>query len=108
MVNGGEHILLRYYFDELQKYLVEFGAYRDADYAVKNFSYDTFLNQYETGVLDICRLVISYTWKRIELVEEDDEEGRARTMNKNSYNKLMPNVVWLMSRCDEIMKARGV
>ena len=43
-----------------------------------------------------------------EPVEKDDEVGCVRTMNKTSYNKSIPNVVWLMTRCDEIMKSRAV
>merc|ERR1712154_253354 len=108
LVDGGENRLLRDYHDELQKYLVEFGAYNTAKEADKNFSYDTFVDQYETAVLDICRLMIAYTWSRFtEPVDKDDEQGCARTMNKTSYNKSIPNIVWLLSRCDEIMKSRG-
>lgn len=104
--NGGEEILLRHYFGELQKYLVEFDAFRSIADADDNFGYTTFFEQYQTGVLDMCRLVIAYAWSRFEPV--DNEKGHARTMNKNSYNKSMPNVIWLMSRCDEILKSRGV
>lgn len=107
LVNGGERELLHYYFDQLQTYLVEYGAFQTAKQAAQEFSFETFLEQYETGVLDICRLVIAYAWSRFDGVEEDDQEGLARTMNQNSYNKLKPNVVWLMNRCDEIMKSRG-
>jgi thiamine kinase-like enzyme len=106
--DGGEEKLLRYYFGELQKHLVEFGAYRNAEDALQNFSYNTFLEQYETGVLDICRLVIAYAWSRYGPVDKNDKEACDRTMNKTSYNKSIPNVVWLMSRSDEIMKSRGI
>jgi len=107
LVDGGEDVLLRYYYDELQKYLVEFGAFPNANAAIQNYSYSTFMEQYDTGFLDICRFVIAYAWSRFEPVEDDDEEGRIRTMNKNSYNKSVPNAVWLMTRCDEILKSRG-
>jgi len=109
LVDGGEEKLLRYYFDELQTHLVEFGAYRTAEDAIENYSYETFMDQYDIAVLDICRLMIAYTWSRFtEPVERDDEAGKVRTMNKTSYNKSIPTVVWLLSRCDEIMKSRGV
>ncbi|KAL7538448.1 hypothetical protein ACHAXR_008555 [Thalassiosira sp. AJA248-18] len=109
LVDGSEDKLLRYYYGELQKSLVEFGAFSTADDAVQNYSYDTFIDQYEIGVLDICRLMIAYTWARFdEPVEKDDEAGCARTMNKTSYNKSIPTIVWLLGRCDEIMKSRGV
>ena len=110
MLEGsGEEYLMRYYYDELQKYLVEYGAFTTSEDARKGYSYEVFTHQYETAVLDLCRLIIAYTWDRFEFpVEKGDKEGCARTMNKTSYNKSIPNAVWLMSRCDEILKSRGV
>ncbi|CAB9513443.1 Pfam:DUF227 [Seminavis robusta] len=109
LIDGGEETLMRYYFDELQKYLVEYGAFHTAEEAIQKYSYETFVEQYETAVLDKVRLVVAYTWARFEMpVEKDDKEGCARTMNKTSYNKSIPNIVHLMSRCDAILKSRGV
>jgi len=109
LVNGGESRLLHYYFDELQTHLVEFGAFSNPAEAAQNFSYEKFIDQYELGVLDICRLMISYTWSRFdEPAEKDDKKACVRTFNKTSYNKSIPTIVWLLSRCDEIMKSRGV
>ena len=109
LVDGGEETLMRYYYDELQTHLVEYGAYNSVEEAQNEYSYDTFEDQYEIGVLDICRLMIAYTWDRFEEpVEKDDKAGCARTMNKTSYNKSVPTIVWLLTRCDEIMESRGV
>ena len=108
LIDGGEESLLRYYYDKLQHYLVEYGAVKSSEEAYEHFGYETFLNQYETGVLDLCRLVMAYAWTRFEEVDDDDVDGRKRTMNKNSYNKSIKNVVWLMSRCDGILQSRGV
>jgi len=109
LVDGGEKDLLQYYFNELQTHLVKYGAYSTIEEAMEKYSYDTFMEQYDTGVLDICRLIIAYTWARFEYaVEKEDEDLCAKTMNKTSYNKSIPNVIWLMSRCDEILKSRGV
>lgn len=109
LVDGGEETLMRYYYDELQKYLVEYGAYKSPKDVLQSFPYATFVEQYETAVLDGCRLIIAYTWDRFtEPVDRHDEEGCARTMNKTSYNKSVSNAVWLMSRCDNILKSRGV
>jgi len=116
LVDGGDETLLQYYYDELQTYLVAYGAYPTAREASAHYSYDTFLEQYEIGVLDICRLVIAYTWDRFtEPVDDDGNDDkddvtgvRARTMNKTSYNKSIPNVIWLITKCDEILRSRGV
>jgi 3'-phosphoadenosine 5'-phosphosulfate (PAPS) 3'-phosphatase len=107
LVNGGEETLLRHYYSNLQQYLIQYGAFTSEDQVGKYFAYETFIEQYETGVLDLCRLVIAYAWTRFERVEECDEASCKRTMNKNSYNKSIRNVVWLMSRCDDILESRG-
>jgi thiamine kinase-like enzyme len=109
LVDDGEEFLMRYYYDELQKYLVEFGACRTSEEARQHYSYDTYVDQYEIAVLDLCRLVTAYTWDRFtEAVEKDDREGCARTMNKTSYNKSIANTIWLMTKCDELLTSRGV
>jgi len=111
LVDDGEERLLRYYHDRLQIHLVQYGAYDDASTALEQYPYPIFVEQYEIGVLDICRLMIAYTWSRFEEPVEkgdDDDEARARTMNKTSYNKSVCTFVWLLSKCDAIMKARGV
>ncbi|KAL7544231.1 hypothetical protein ACHAWF_016692 [Thalassiosira exigua] len=109
LTDGGEESLLERYYDELRSHLVEFGAFEDAAAAREGYDRATFAEQYETAILDHCRLVIAYTWKRFEPVDDDDDlEGRARTFNKNSYNKSTSNVVWLMDRCDGILRSRGV
>jgi 3'-phosphoadenosine 5'-phosphosulfate (PAPS) 3'-phosphatase len=105
--DGGESSLLQFYYAQLQHYLVQYGAFKSTEVNTY-FSYATFIGQYETGVLDLCRLVIAYAWTRFEQVNDGDSVGKARTMNKNSYNKSISNVVWLMSRCDGILKSRGV
>ena len=106
--DGGEEELLRYYYGELRRHLVEYGAFQSEEGVEQSYGFNVFMNQYETGVLDMCRLVIAYAWSRCEFVNEDDDEGVARTVNKNSYNKSRSNVVWLMSRCHEILQSRGV
>lgn len=107
--DSGEEYLMRFYYDELQKYLVEYGAFASVDDARRGYSYEVFAGQYETAVLDLCRLIIAYTWDRFDQpAEKGDEAACALTMNKTSYNKSIPTAIWLMSKCDEILKARGV
>ena len=109
LVNGGEEELLKFYYDELTQSLLRFGVFGSKKEMEQEFSFDLFMEQYNEAFLDICRLVIAYTWSRFEEpVESHDHAACARTMNKTSYNKSIPNVVWLMSRCDEILKANGV
>ena len=108
LVDGGETSLLRFYYAKLQEYLVEYGAFKSKNDVSEHFGYELFLKQYETGVLDLCRLVIAYAWSRFERIEDDDIVGKQKTANKNSYNKSVKNVIWLMSRCDGILESRCV
>ena len=108
LVDGGETSLLRFYYDKLQQHLIEYGAFKSKDDVNEYFGYELFLKQYETGVLDLCRLVIAYAWTRFERIEDDDKAGMENTANKNSYNKSVKNVIWLMSRCDGILESRCV
>lgn len=106
LVDGGEESLLNYYYMELESFLVQYEVFSDKESVRKAYSYETFVEQYETGVMDMCRLVIPYAWSRFEPVS--DEMGYERTMNKNSYNKSVENVVWMMDKCDSILTNRGI
>ena len=65
-----------------------------------SYTRETFQQQYESGVLDMCRVVFAHQWGRAKFGEAN--------LNRNAYNKLMPSAVWLVVRCDAILKARGV
>ena len=106
---SGEDNLMRYYYNELQKYLVENGVFQSMEDIRNGYSWDVFEYQYETAVLDLCRLIIAYVWDRFdEAVDKGDEAAKQRTMNKTSYNKSISNAAWLMSRCNSILKGRGI
>ncbi|EJK58339.1 hypothetical protein THAOC_21549 [Thalassiosira oceanica] len=104
----GEAKLLKFYFDTLTVHLVEYGAFDNAVSAAEGFSFDTFMEQYNIAVLDMCRLVISYNWRRYIPVTEGDEDGISRSMNLQSYNKNSKNAAWLMGKCDDLLRARGI
>jgi hypothetical protein len=105
----GETELLNFYYSELVQYLLKFGVFGSVDEINEEFSFGLFMKQYETAILDLTRLVIAYTWARFdEPVDKQDKDACARTMNKTSYNKSIQNAVWLMSRCDGILKSRGI
>lgn len=56
LVDGGERCLMKYYYVELQQYLVEYGAFDSVEDAENEFGYNLFEEQYEIAMLDICRL----------------------------------------------------
>ena len=105
-----EDDILQYYYNQLQARLIQYGVYANQEQASREYSFETFLEQYETAILDLSRLVIAYTLERFtEAVDKSDsEEKKARTRNQTSYNKSIPNLVWLVTKCDAILKKRGI
>ena len=49
--------------------------------------------------------VFSYQWTRVK-ASPASLEAAASNQNKNSYNKSVRNALWLVRRCDELLKAR--
>ena len=80
--------------------MVAFGAASDADDAAARVMPRSELqSQYETGVLDMCRMVFAYQWGRADFATPSH--------NKNAYNKSLKNAAWLARRCDALLKGRG-
>ena len=76
LVDGGEDMLRQYYYKELCKYRVQYGNFNSIEEARQDFPYATLVEQYETAVLDLCRLMIAYTWARFtEPVAANDEDA---------------------------------
>jgi hypothetical protein len=56
--------------------------------------------QYETALLDVCRLVFAYAWRRWKPESEPTETS----LNRNAYNKSIPSVIWLITRCHALLE----
>ena len=63
-------------------------------------------NQYEAAVLDMCRVVFGYQWVRVKASPET-LAANFDSMNRNSYNKSLPNAMWLVRECDALLKKRA-
>jgi len=97
---ASEAALLDHYHSALCQGLVAFGAAADADDAAARVMPRSELqSQYETGVLDMCRMVFAYQWGRADFATPSH--------NKNAYNKSLKNAAWLVRRCDALLKGRG-
>lgn len=92
-----EHHLLDHYFSTLSDRLQDNKYYDRAELQA----------DYETAVLDTCRLVFAYQWNRIG-ASPSVLERLADSPGRNSYNKNLPNALWLIRRCDEILSARDI
>lgn len=74
--------------------------------AATDYGRDEFQADYETAVLDTCRLVFAYQWNRIGASPETLSKFKD-SAGRNAYNKNLPNALWLVGRCDQILKNRN-
>lgn len=58
--------------------------------------------QYEAAVLDTCRLVFAYQWRRVG-ASPNALRRNAMSLGRNSYNKNMANARWLVRKCDALL-----
>ncbi|KAL1507956.1 hypothetical protein AB1Y20_007560 [Prymnesium parvum] len=91
-----EAALLDLYHGALCEALVEFEVVPTEADALAFFPRELLQEQYETGLLDMCRLVFGYQWSRADFESE--------SLNKNSYNKSLRSAVWLAARCDALLR----
>ena len=103
-----DQALLDHYHDRLCRDLARFGAAASPEDAARTvLPRDTPPRQYDTGVLDMCRLVLGYQWPRIRASPEALRANAAKPA-VNSFNKNTRNATWLLRRCDTILKSRGL
>jgi len=96
-----EAALLDHYYSCLASALIEFGvASTIEEVRSSTFPREVLQKQYEVALLDICRMVFAYAWRRFKMEESPTPES----LNRNSYNKSIANVVWLVTRCHVLLK----
>lgn len=66
-------------------------------------SFDQLLEQYETALLDLCRIAFAYHWGRIKASPLTFDENRQRMLGPCAYNKHPDVARWLVSRCDSLL-----
>jgi len=95
--------LIDYYYSCLSNALVDFGVASSISEVEENvFPRRVLQEQYETALLDICRMVFAYAWRRWK----PETEPTAASLNRNSYNKSLPSALWLITRCSALLEAR--
>ena len=84
----------------LCKALAACGAAASAsDAAQRVFTRATLQEQYEVAMLDMGRLVFAYQWSRASFAGE-------MPLNRNSYNKSLKHAMWLVVRCEALLRER--
>jgi thiamine kinase-like enzyme len=96
-----EKTLLDHYHSCLVRYLVKFGsASSEVEVEETIFPRTVLQEQYETAFLDVCRLVFAYAWRRWK----PESTPAPESLNRNAYNKSLPNVLWLITRCHVLLE----
>jgi len=97
----GEDYLLDHYYSCLSKELVKFGVGKNVEEIETTiFPREVLQKQYEVAVLDVCRIVFAYSWRRWKAEEKPSEES----FNRNAYNKSLDSVLWLVTRCHVLVE----
>jgi Ser/Thr protein kinase RdoA (MazF antagonist) len=102
-----EATLLDHYHAKLCVDLADFGVADSAEDAAESVLSRAELQlQYESAFLDMCRIIFAYHWMRLQ-ISPGVLERNASSLQKNAYNKSLPNAVWLVARCDAILRRRA-
>jgi thiamine kinase-like enzyme len=99
-----ENDLLDHYHSCLKKELVRFGvATSEQDVEDRVYPRSVLQAQYEIALLDICRMVFAYAWRRWKA----ETEPTTASLNRNAYNKSFESALWLITRCHALLETRG-
>ena len=99
-----EKQLLDHYYSCLKKELVRVGvATSEQDVEERVYPFAVLQEQYEIALLDICRMVFAYAWRRWKA----ESHPTAASLNRNAYNKATESALWLITRCHALLDARG-
>ena len=95
-----ENELLDHYYKYLSLALVEFGVASSVEEVQTTiFPRDLLQEQYEIALLDICRMVFAYAWRRWKAESKPSVES----LNRNAYNKSTGSALWLITRCSTLL-----
>jgi hypothetical protein len=97
-----ENELLDHYYFSLSRALVEFGVANSVeDVQNRIFPRQVLQQQYEVAILDVCRMVYAYAWRRWKAESGPTPES----LNRNAYNKSLPSALWLITRCSMLLSS---
>ena len=103
---AAENALVDVYYDAFCEAAAEFGAVSSKENAGEELlTREELQVQYENGVLDTMRCVFGYQWLRVKASPESLAKN-AQSIGRNSYNKSLPNALWMIRTADLYLKAR--
>merc|ERR1711976_395352 len=98
---SGEALLLQRYHASLMRSLAKFGVTSEPE-AI--FPMQALVEQYEAGVVDLCRLALAYQWQRLKASPEVLQKN-AKSLGRVAYNKSLHHVLWLVTRSSAIISS---
>lgn len=103
---GAAPALIDHYYSELCTALAANGAAASIEEAAATWTREEVQTQYEAAIMDMCRVIFGYQWVRVKASPET-LAANFDSMNRNSYNKSLPNAMWLVQECDALLKKRA-
>ena len=101
-----ENALVDAYYEAFSTAAVEFGAASSVENVPGELlTREELQVQYENGVLDTMRCVFGYQWLRVKASPESLAKN-AKSIGRNSYNKSLPNALWMIRTADLYLKSR--
>jgi 3'-phosphoadenosine 5'-phosphosulfate (PAPS) 3'-phosphatase len=101
-----ENALVDAYYEAFSTAAVEFGAASSVETVPEELlTREELQVQYENGVLDTMRCVFGYQWLRVKASPESLAKN-AKSIGRNSYNKSLPNALWMIRTADLYLKSR--
>ncbi len=102
---GAVPALFAHYYGEFIDASVANGAAGSLEEARRTWPFEEASAQYDEAILDFSRVVFGYQWVRVG-ASPASLAAAAGSYNKNSYNKSVPNAMWLVRECDAALRRR--
>ena len=75
------------------------------DEAEATWTREEIQTQYESAILDLCRVVFGYQWVRVKAFR--DAPQKQRFHGEELVQQESPNAMWLVHECDALLKRRA-
>ena len=93
--------LIDVYYENFCTFASEFGC--GANVSESILTKDELRRQVDVSILDTMRCIFGYQWHRAK-TSPDMLERNKNSVGRNSYNKCTFNAMWVMRRCDELLR----
>ena len=96
--------LIDVYYENFCAFATEFGCGPNVSESV--LTKDELKRQVDVSILDTMRCIFGYQWHRAKANPQMLERNK-NSIGRNSYNKNIFNAMWVMRRCDELLRSNS-